>query len=203
MDEKYYLENFWKRQRVEIEGSARRETEKLALLSRKKRALESNQVKNAEAQGINLMIPFPDSGKIESWVNEFLIQYDNLTEKEFRNWLIDERKKIIDKARRAKKHSFYFDILETIKTLLNESEENTKDENLKTQLLELFKNGEIDSCFSLIHINNISTEELILLQNQWNSLIKLKMTGEIEVSASPDENRIKSSLLTLIQKISE
>jgi len=202
-EEKSYLENFWKRQRIETKGSVQSEIDKLVLLSRNKRILESNQVRNAEAQGINLIIPFPDSGKVISWVEEFLIQYDNLTEKEFRNWLMEERKRIIDKAKRAKKHSFYFDILKTIKTLLNEDEENKIDQTLKNRLLESFKKGEIESCFSLIEKNNISTNEFIQLQNQWNSLKKLKITGQIGGSPSPDENRMKNALLSLIQEINE
>lgn len=199
--EKSYLDFFWKGQRIEVEGSIRSEIEKLVLLSMHKRTLESNQVRNAESQGINLIIPFPDSGNIKSWVNELLIQYENLTVKEFRNWLIEERKKIIDKAKRAKKYSFYFDILETIKTLLKEDEEKTTVQNLKEQLLSLYRQGEVDSCFCLLEKNNISTNEFIKLQNQWNSLMKLKNMGQIETLPSPDENRITSSLLSLIQEL--
>lgn len=202
-EEKSYLENFWIGQRIEIEGVVRSEIDKLILLSLHKMTLESNQVRNAEAQGINLMIPFPDSGKIERWVNEVLIQHENLTAKEFRNWLIEERKNIIDKAKRAKKHSFYFDLLKTIKTLLSENEGNTTAQDLKNQLIGLFKQGEVDKCFDLIEKNNVSTNEILQLQNQWNSLKKLKVTGQIGTSPSPDENRIKSSLLSLIQEINE
>lgn len=200
-EEKSYLENFWKSQRIEMVGSVKREIENLILLSRNKKTLESKQIRNAESQGINLMIPFSDSGQIKKWVDEFLIHFDNLTKKEFRHWLIEERTRIIGKAKKANKLSFYFDILKTIKTLLSEEEVNNQDQNLKNRLIKLFANGEIENCFSLFQKNDISTKELLLLQNRWATLNRLKATGQIEISSSPEENRIKGSLLSFIQKI--
>lgn len=200
-EEKSYLENFWKSQRIEMVGSVKREIENLILLSRNKKTLESKQIRNAESQGINLMIPFSDSGQIKKWVDEFLIHFDNLTKKEFRQWLIEERTRIIGKAKKANKLSFYFDILKTIKTLLSEEEVNNQDQNLKNRLIKLFANGEIENCFSLFQKNDISTKELLLLQNRWATLNRLKATGQIEISSSPEENRIKGSLLSFIQKI--
>ena len=200
-EEKSYLENFWKSQRIEMVGSVKREIENLILLSRNKKTLESKQIRNAESQGINLMIPFSDSGQIKKWVDEFLIHFDNLTKKEFRHWLIEERTRIIGKAKKANKLSFYFDILKTIKTLLSEEEVNNQDQNLKNRLIKLFANGEIENCFSLFQKNDISTKELLLLQNRWATLNRLKATGRIEISSSPEENKIKDSLLSFIQKI--
>jgi len=200
-NEKRYLETYWTSQDLTIENSYRTEIDKLILLSRRKSILESNQFINARNQGIHLIRVYKDSSQIKNWVKEFVIRYDNLSQKEFKYWLIQERNRIIEKAKKVKKHSFYFDILKTIKTILKEDEIGLKSVDLKNKLLNMLKEDKIKECFLIFEEHKINSDELLLIQSQWNNIKKLKRTGQIEFSSFIDENRLRDALLNLINNI--
>lgn len=200
-EEKNYLERFWKDKEIEISDTCRFEINKLVLLSKKRRESESRQVQNAKKQGIALMLNFTDSSKLDNWVKDFLIRYENLNEVEFKDWLIRERNQFLNAAKKAPKHSFFFEILKSIKSILNEKQKTIESQTLKETLLELYKKSKITECFSIFEDNQISSDELIQLQSQWNNLKTLKMMGQIEISPTIDENRIKAALLNLINEM--
>jgi hypothetical protein len=200
-EEKNYLERFWKDREIEISDTCRFEINKLVLFSKKKREAESRQVQNAKKQGISLMLIFTDSSKLDNWVKYFLIRYENLSEVEFKDWLIGERSQFLNAAKKAPKHSFYFEILKSIKSILNEKQKTIDKEDLKRVLLELFKKDKISECFHAFENNQLASNELIQIESQWNNLERLKMTGQIGISPTVDENRIKQALLNLINEM--
>jgi len=84
---------------------------------------------------------------------------------------------------------------------VNYSEKVQEGQYLKQTLLELYKKDEIAKCFSTLEENQIISNELTQIQSQWNHLKRLKTTGQIKISLSPEENRIRSALLDLINEI--
>lgn len=200
-EEKNYLERFWKDREIEISDTCRCEINKLTLFSKKKRESESRQVQNAKKQGISLMLIFTDSSKLDNWVKDFLIRYENLSEVEFKDWLIGERSQFLNAAKKAPKHSFYFEILKSIKSILNEKQKAIEKEDLKRVLLELFKKDKISECFHAFENIQLASNELIQIESQWSNLERLKMTGQIGISPTVDENRIKQALLNLINEM--
>ncbi len=74
-------------------------------------------------------------------------------------------------------------------------------EALKEKLIELFKKDNIEECFKTMESYGISSIEFLSIQNQWNSYQKLKRSGKIRIEASEAQNRIKNSLIQIINEI--
>lgn len=201
-EEKIYLEIFWQEKQVNIEQPIRDEINNLILLSRTASIQENQEVQKAKTAGKKLFFSFKVSDKIKNWLNDFLIRYENLGDQELKEWLIAERNQILNnEVPHVDKSSFYHDILRLIKKVVNQKSEIKKTENIKEKLLDLFKEGEIEKCFTLLEEHQITSIELIQIQNQWNSISKLKRTGQISITPLPEENRIKNTLLELISQL--